>query len=583
MALIGRWMAAVLAGVVGLLPAVAVAQNLLDFVRSDVGLCVQADGLARRIPELADAPFFRRVQEWPPCRQWRERDDRKLRRAAKGIERAVGEPLPQFLREVFGESVVLAIFPRAMAEPAGLLLLRASDDAALERAVQAWNMADGAQIETLSHVDQTYYRRTRPPRDERPAETQFYFRAGRVLGLSDREPMIRQALELAAGRSAVGPLSQSDHYAQARRVLAPDSLLTFYFNPRPWDVVFPAETPHDGPQRLIAALWRRCNAVMAGVRADRGLIVEAVAQYGNRGTPPRQQTTSTTGPAESLRHIPRHALAAAAGRTPFATIAALATRRGTLGGDQWQRARQIARGLLMGRDPLSDVLPQLGPNWCAYVVPRSQPAADAVPVDGLFAVELPPPDAAVGEETIPLREALHNALLTGMNLMAALHNSQENPSAAIVRSAEIEGAGTLRWIESLGPYRPAYLVTDEALIVASAPDLIRAHLRITPSESLSAAPDFSAWADEFFPQAGHVLFVNLVETRRFLETHHDALAQHVARSKSLSSDEAAQQLDRLRQTLTLFDGLFLAARVDDGQVRLILGGAVEPADAAPPR
>ncbi len=232
---------------------------------------------------------------------------------------------------------------------------------------------------------------------------------------------------------------------------------------------------------------------------------------------------------------------------------------------QWQNARQIMRGFLLGLDLFEDVLPKFRPNWGFYLVPRESLDKDALPVDALLAIELPPVPA--DKNPITIRGALENALNTGFNLLAAMQNSK---TPAIVKSKP-DAAGEVHWVESVGPYRPAYSVSSDYLVFASSPQVIAEFL--SPAEpKLTAGSLFHVWSRRQHPPEGEVLFVSWQAIREFISAHHDFLLEQAVASHALPREEAEKRLKRLSDVLQVLDAVYVGIQFQPDQIRITAGG-----------
>ena len=578
------------------------ADRLLRLVGSDVGICVEASNLGKRLPVLADSQLAERLQNSSFYRQWREsKDYRKLEHAREIIEKLTGKPFEQFATELFGESVVLALYPAGGDKLAGVLLTQTSKEKDLQAALDAWNGAEPRhRLERLEHAGQTYFRRTKPPAGKKRGEVLYYVTLGRLFAFSDTESLIQQVIELNRASTGNGPtnakaagdagrecLFDSASYQTARRSLSPDSVVSVYLNPRQLDDAIKPKPHEPDPPQALVEIWRRCESLVFGIRLGEGIVVEAVAHYKQSDASGKwtRLIERTSGPPDFLQRVPRNALAAVAGQHDLDGLSQLVLEQMPKPKRQQLNAfRQIARGLLLGLDLFDDVLPNLKPNWVLYVVPAQQSRGDAPPVDGLLALELPAdakPNAA--RRKANLRDALHNGLNTALHLAVAAHNGKSPKVPAIVRDTEVPYPGQtdkvlVRWIEGMEPYQPAYAITPNHLIFSSSRKLIEEFISTEPEERLISDDGFQRWRESFFPQASQVLFVNVARVRDFVAGHREYFVRQAVRRKTVDAAEAARRVKRLDDVLQLADGAFMAARIADDHVRLVVGVALaEPA------
>jgi hypothetical protein len=352
--------------------------------------------------------------------------------------------------------------------------------------------------------------------------------------------------------------------------------------------------------KVFEGAWRRCEWLALGLQVDRGIVVEAVARYSMKGISERgrQWIRSMSGPADFLRLVPHDALVVVAGRQAFGDLLKHLAPQNEAGA--LDSLRQVSRGLLLGLDPFEDVLPAFRENFGAYLVPRKDPKPDDLPLDGLVAAELPPaettiapraglapPPAALPSTASPpaehpptFRDALDNGLNIGLNLAAAYFNMRATGKPAVVRTESTRTART-RWIDSLGPYQPAYSLTSRFLVLATSPQEVRNFIsRESAAGSRTIPPAIEALAKRYFPKENQVIYIDTAGIRRFLVEHGQQLVQHASRVRSISPGDANEVLTHFLDVASLFDSVFAAGRIGEGSARLVVGGVIHPESVA---
>jgi hypothetical protein len=439
--------------------------------------------------------------------------------------------------------------------------------------------------------------------------------------LTDREEWIRRSLTLARTNDLNESLLGLPAYQAARKSLQGGEAATAYVNPRAWDGVLgfthtststPSAAPSNSsahapaadapkgpgatngappPTALTKALegaWRRCEWLAIGLQVDRGIVVEAVARYSMQGITDRgrQWIRSMSGPADFLRLVPHDALVVVAGRQAFGNLFKHLAPQNEAGA--LDSLRQVSRGLLLGLDPFEDVLPAFRENFGAYLVPRKDSKPDELPLEGVVAAELPPAEAIISSRTLPatserqpsFRDALDNGLNIGLNLGAAYFNMRATGKPAVVRT-ESSGPARTRWIDSLGPYQPAYSLTSRFLVFATSPQAVRRFLtREASNTSGESPPAIAALAKRYFPTENQVIYIDTAAIRRFLVGHGQQLVQHATRVRSISSGAANEVLTHFLDVASLFDSVFAAGRVGEGSARLVVGGVIQTESVA---
>ena len=170
------------------------------------------------------------------------------------------------------------------------------------------------------------------------------------------------------------------------------------------------------------------------------------------------------------------------------------------------------------------------------------------------------------------QSALENVANFLMNSMLSHHNAEAAPGhQTSILKIEDHEQYHMRWIESLGPYRPAYGINDRQLVVASSPELVREFFTLKSEESLAALPLFQSWKETFFREEKQLCFLNIASIRAFIEQNSDFLAEQLSKGHGGNLEKGKKKLAGLKSLLQSFDGLFFAAGLQKTQVRVIFG------------
>jgi hypothetical protein len=589
--------------------------RLVKLVGRDAGLCVEIPRLEETVTAFERGEFFQRLQRSRIYADWQSGSEyRHARGIVSVIENFTGKSFRQFFHDMFGRAVVVAVYAEPGPAMSAIMLTETSSREALDAVIEGWNRAEPQQTtEPIEFAGQTYYRRTCPGKGGGAGLVLYYCKLDRTLMLTDREEWIRRSLTLARTPGLDNSLLGLPAYQAARKALQGGQAARAYVNPRAWDSVLGfshnpaasatgatnAAAPASAFAQIFESAWRRCEWLAFGLQVDRGIVVEAVARYSMEGISERgrQWIRSMAGPAEFLRLVPHDALVVVAGRQAFGDLLKqLAPPESKEpDGGVWDSLRQISRGLLLGLDPFEDVLPAFRENFGGYIVPRKDSKPDELPLDGLVGAELPPPDTtiaphgngsapsaapananATSERSPSFRDALDNGLNIGLNLAAAYFNMHSTGKPAIVRT-ESTGSTRTRWIDSLGPYKPAYSLTSRFLVFATSPQAVRDFIsREAASQSQSVPPSIGSLARHYFPQENQVIYIDTAGIRRFLVEHGPQLVQHAAHVRSISPADANEVLTHFLDVASLFDVVFAAGRISEGSARVVVGGVIDP-------
>ncbi len=599
---------------VAILTTAAIAQadesidRLVRLVGRDAGMCVEIPRLEETVATFEQGEFFQRLQRSRIYADWQSGNEyRHARGIVTVIEKFTGKSFRQFFHDMFGRAVVVAVYPNPGGpDMSAIMMTETSSREALDDVIEGWNRAEPQQTDTIEFAGQTYYKRTCAAKGGPGVLVLYYCKLDRILMLTDHEEWIRRSLTLARATAANDSLLGLSAYQTARKSLQKGHAACAYVNPRAWDRVlgFTHESDHASSlisvssangsppatavSKTLEAAWRRCEWLAFGVQVDRGIVVEAVAHYSMEGLTEygQQWIRSMSGPADVLRLIPHDALIAVAGRQAFGDLLKQLAPKNEAGA--LDSVRQVSRGLLLGLDPFEDVLPAFRENFGAYLVPRKDGKPDELPLDGLIAAELPPADATISPRTgsstaegqASFRDALDNGLNIALNLGAAYFNLRATGKPAIVRT-ESTGSTRTRWIDSLGPYQPAYSLTSRFLVLSTSPQEVRHFIaREAATEKGTMPPAIEALAKRYFPHENQVIYVDTAAIRRFLVEHGQQLVQHATRVRSVSSHDANEVLTHFLDVASLFDSVFAAGRIGEGSARLVVGGVIQPEPVA---
>ncbi|HUG91448.1 MAG TPA: DUF3352 domain-containing protein [Planctomycetaceae bacterium] len=557
------------------------SKPLIGLVGRDAGLVMEATRLSDRLPEATRSPILGRLRELELYRRWLASDDyQKLVQTRNQLESLLDTAsLSQFVDDVFGESVVVAVYPAGGSEPAGILLTQARSPDVLARTLSAWNAAERADLETLRHSGREYVRRTvpSPPRDSSDdSKTQYYAAIGRTFALSDNEPAVKRALELAASTDLSDSLAEESRYRTARQSLADETLATAWVNPQVWEAAAGETGPGDASSALRAVgLSRGVESVIVGLRLEDGVLVEAVVHLEAAASRDAwsEFVEQAAGPAELLGRAPRNALLVLAGRTDLTrTERLLSAQLPEQNRRQWEMIKQLSP--LLAIDLVNDVLPVLGENWALCLVPRDDPQPHA-PLDAVFAFDLAAGPDVAGRR--PGQERLDRGLATAWERLARiLAQADTQPDVAV--QTETAGSTVIRWVAGLGPYAPTCAVSDEALVLASSPAAARAWLEVPAGGRLAADAAYGGWHRRYLAGRNPALFVNVAALRDSFSTHRHVLARRAADEGRLSAEAAAERLDRFDDLLKLVDAAFATVELGERHVRIVVGSVVASED-----
>ena len=566
------------------------ARDLFQLVDQDAVACLHARQLDSQWERLRESEFGSRLKRASFFRDWIESPDYKQLELVKvAVEAASGKPFGQSRRELFGRDVVLAWYhtPGTSADLArnSVLLLEFESPAAARSALATWNVLERQRTETRKFQDTTYTHSVKANADEN-ALGFFYAILDNVLALSTREDRIQRTIELAANATENSDTSQvtdpqaTGHpgclaaYAPFAKAFARRSkteIAATYVNPR----VLVSELGRANKDfSAFESTLARCQWITLSLAYDDSVKLDMIADYDSEGTPEWWQqwlqVAETARP--SAQSFSTGALFAMSGQVASPSISAMILNalqgQAKLPKDLLQ-TRRVAQGLLLGLDPVADVLPAIGPSWVFSVQSRDPEVSTSFPVDSVFAIEVKSGTTKSatddGEEAVSLEAALDSSLRSGLGVLAGVHNVHATgQKVSIVRQRKVNGT-TIHFADPVAYFQPAFAIADGHLVMATTPELCEAFLKsVAKNES------------EDSPESGNLqnVVANSVETRKMLVDQRDWFIRQAQRDKVPEAD-AVQRLEQLDQFLALLDRAWMTANVDSTTLRISAGIAAD--------
>lgn len=455
-----------------------------------------------------------------------------------------------------------------------MLLSRAAKDDTWDRVLALWDLLEAHDVQTKSAFGRTFQVRRKKTNGQTTGPDLFTVKLGRTLAISEREELIVDVITRAASAAndnRVKPLDQSPAYRRAMSSLPDSAAVRIFVDPRRWD----GELAKDSSTAAwLMPLWKKLEWLSAGLEVRDGLVFHTIAHHDTTDLPAIWQrfVDASETPSDLATRLPANAILAGEARiAPDLGRWLQSLDPSEKSQRDWQAFGKVTRGLL-GRDLFDEVLPHARPSLGGAIVPKTPVEETSAPVDALLAWQFDLSNKQPNNNSRPsLRESLDSALLTLLNFAAVAHNSRNPDSPAMLKIQHRESL-TIKWLDSLPPYRPAYGVAAEYVLLATDPQLISAfHNHSTGDSALSSEPLFAAVRSRHFANHSHWLFVNSRAAREFLNKQHEPLSLQVAHWRKLAPPSVAPQLDRVRELLTPFDTAFLAAKVAPGEVRFTAG------------
>lgn len=553
----------VLVVMLGITPAWSA--ELLELVSDDVAVCWHFPKAKERTQHLERSEFAGRLVRSTFFSTWRGSNDyRKLEEVNATLSSLSGKPLRTTLEELFGQDVLVAVrlHPTTF-QPSVIIALQAESSAAVQDAVKLWNQLDQWTSTSLQYRGRDYVQLKKTARNE----SLFYVVFDRTMVVTHDEELLRRSIELQADGRA-GSLAALPAIQAAVARATPQDVLRVHLNPRACDGVLSRERNQWPP--LAKAVWTRTRWVSARAALNvsesgtEALQVAATLDYDGQDTPTwwqRLMASDAANVTSDASTVPASALIAVSGRVRTESLQDLlkAAQSDRPMPKDLERSRRIARGLLLGLDPVDDVLPQLGKQWSAAIVPRIDKDS-AFPVDALFVLELNPRPTS-NKQPLPL--ALDNGLNAALNMVAAMQNSKDPREPAIVQQKIVDGV-TLRSIAPLGAFSPSAAVTKDFVVLSSSAELCEHYLQELKKRSTESSIARTG------SQQSQRCVANVRAMRTLLDQRRDWFIKQAARDQ-VAEAEALRRLKDADEFLGLLDGADISLSGDAHKLEVTLG------------
>lgn len=555
---------------------VSAAEPLSQLVDEKAGIYLEATDLNIHVKQFLLSPVVNRFRKTQVFETWLQSQDViNLKQGLRDIETVTNQPLLPLLNDLFGKSVGLAIFNHGPKQnPSLLLLTTVRDPAAVQKLLEDWFTKTRIKVTSSTFQGTTCFEVSQ--QDDPSAPVVTYAFLDQTLVVSDRRSNLESTIRLYEKKSPENQQSlfNLEMYGRARGVLAEDVTGSVFLNPRAWDEHI--KPPKNEIEQGVVNWWKKTGALIAGLHLKNTVALEAVILFNSEAIDlPLLNILQT--PAEipdPYTLIPKKALAVLSGQLNVNLLTnRIVSYYAEKNPEKWQKVLAVSTGLLGGLDPVTEVSKVLGPSVLFYSVPRKTLSFDAISFDGLVAMQLSTADTEPGStDKSKYQSALENVSNFLMNSMLSHYNSESAPGhQTSILKIEDHEQYHMRWIESLGPYRPAYGINERQLVVASSPELVREFFTLKSEESLAALPLFQSWKETFFREEKQLCFLNIASIRAFIEQNSDFLAEQLSKGHGGDLEKGKKKLAGLKSLLQSFDGLFFAAGLQKTQVRVIFG------------
>ena len=566
--------------------SIAAARDLFQFVDQDAVACLHTRQLDVQWQRLCDSEFGTRLKRSSFFQDWVNSPDyQQLGLVKVAVQAASGKPLEQSRQELFSEDVVLAWYhtPGTKADLARncVLLIEVESPAAAKSALAAWNVLERQRTEAHKYRGVDYTHSVKASADEN-AKGFWYAILGDVLVMSIREDRIQRTIELATeatddseqpskatDKTAGHPecLSVYEPFSNAFARRHESELAAVYVNPR---VLISELVRANKYFSTVKATLARCQWLTLSLTNNESIELDLLADYDSNGTPDWWQDWLQVAKSArpSFKSLSADSLFSMSGQVASPSIAKLILAslktQSNLPKDLIQ-ARRVAQGLLLGLDPVADVLPAIGPSWVFSVQSRDPEVSTSFPVDSLFAIdvktEATEESPENGQTSVSAEAALESSLRSGLGVLAGVHNVHAiGQKVSIVKERKV-GAATIYFADPVAFFQPAFVISNGQLVLATSPDLCETFLALTANGQTSTVS-----------KSGNLQSVvaSSVAMRQMLAGQREWFIRQARRDK-VSEADAERRLKELEQFLQLLDRAWMTASLDSKTLRVSAG------------
>jgi hypothetical protein len=529
----------------------------------------------------------------PTVKAWFDSEKyEQLEHARDQIEGVLQVSLTEIRDQILGDSVVIAL-RMPLDEPVdpqrarGIVICKARDRALLQKLVDVVNTTQKGNGELASILDREWHQtryavREFPAGSSRPAEAYVTFPDG-TFAISNAESLIHDVIDQKTGKLDGAPAGDSSRTASARfraldRRLPRRALVRLFIDPRMVETLLrngpQSQSPgHELIEKYVGAMQ---SAGAALVVRDGKIAVQTaeVFENGKFHDLVGNLVGAASPGAAQLNRLPATTLAVGSLQVDFAsTYEALAHRVPEAERTRLANVETILRGILLGQDLRSRILPALGPRILVSVDEPQRwdakgeatgPTAAHWPFPSVLVLELrgETDKRTAGNGSEPVRPSVSGALENALDTLLAVATLDERRGQGRTRIVSREVAGVV--VKSLDPPLPAAFAVDhkgQRLILGTSPDAVERYL--AAGSDAEAGARFQRLRDLAFPDARSFLCIDLAAVESMIVRHHDGLAESIATRQGRAREDVAGDLDRLLDLTKLFDAAYLTNRVDE--------------------
>lgn len=268
------------------------APPLLQLVDQNVGVCIQIDNFADQWQLLEQTRFYRQLLDSQLFRHWQQsRQHQQLKKTISEIEKATGDQFREIIKDLFGQSVLMAIYPIENAEPEVILLTHVKPGSSLSTLLSAWEQDKKNSVEQRTYQGRSYTRNQQNDESGNEKSTAYYLSAPGLFAYTEKEDLLKQVID--HWKDNKQSLERSRHFKTTMQTHPGQAAIKVYVNPRRWDDDLQQQDPEDTGHAAILAAWKNLQQLSATVKIDNGLHANIIARYNNNSVPDEVKTAAS--------------------------------------------------------------------------------------------------------------------------------------------------------------------------------------------------------------------------------------------------------------------------------------------------
>ena len=512
--------------------------EVLRLVPGESSFCFLVQNLRQHSEQLRDSPFVGHVAKLPLGTKLTGAPELAQLEAINGFMRdQVGIGVEEMRDDIFGDAFAIVYQNPPSDQPdkeKSLILVWVRKPDLLKKVIQKADLLEGVtNTKDIEHAGRTYRQRTKADGKD------FFFILGNVFGFSDREDVVREALERDRDLPAVA--TKPPVMTQRLRDLGiVDELMLLYLNPRSFDTELRERQmkAKNGDRAFLDTFVRYWDAldgiaiylsmerelaigVSVRMRTD-ALSANAKRFFAGLGTP------SAVAPS-----IPADAIIALGGRLDGMALAEM------LGEFLTPESRAKLHAVIdenvspiLGRDlPIDKVFAAMGPDWAMWLAPRPE-SKEWFP-ELLLAVKLQ------GDEA----EKQWLQALEQLAFLLRFNYNRTHPAGDQIRIVDVKQDGVMvKCIvnDKTFPvgFQPGFALKNGYLLIASSPESI-GRFRVT-------APGVN-------PDEIAMVRLSLTSLRKYVGVHRAGVEKFLADTNQTTPAAIRDKLDAFLSVMELFD------------------------------